>query len=299
MREPLCIYHAGCQDGQAAAWVVWKYFKGYVELEPMQYGDSAPLEEKLRGRNVVFVDFSLPHDAIIRMAEYTATILILDHHVTAQKELEGFPVPGGPYDPERWFDEEPFGCIRCLFDMKRSGASMAWDYFFGGRRPRLINLVEDRDLWRFKFDPYTRSIHSYLTLQTFDPEQWQSLASRLESEVGLETAKAQGAAINQYIMQQIDYVLRKNVRYVKIAGCSVPFVNMYYGWASEAGNLLAKGHQFAATYYDTDKERIVSLRSDGDSLMSFDVSQIAKSYGGGGHKHAAGFKVPLGWEGDK
>lgn len=29
-----------------------------------------------------------------------------------------------------------------------------------------------------------------------------------------------------------------------------------------------------------------------------DVSEIAKSYGGGGHKNAAGFRKPIGWEGD-
>jgi nanoRNase/pAp phosphatase (c-di-AMP/oligoRNAs hydrolase) len=40
--------------------------------------------------------------------------------------------------------------------------------------------------------------------------------------------------------------------------------------------------------------RIFSLRSVGD----FDVSAIAKIYGGGGHKNAAGFTVPIGWEGE-
>lgn len=46
---------------------------------------------------------------------------------------------------------------------------------------------------------------------------------------------------------------------------------------------------FAATYFVNDKgERIYSLRSTGD----FDVAEIAKKYGGGGHKNAAGFKVP-------
>jgi hypothetical protein len=29
-----------------------------------------------------------------------------------------------------------------------------------------------------------------------------------------------------------------------------------------------------------------------------DVSAIAKLYGGGGHRNAAGFTMPIGWEGD-
>ena len=36
--------------------------------------------------------------------------------------------------------------------------------------------------------------------------------------------------------------------------------------------------------------RIFSLRSTEDGL---DVSEIASKFGGGGHKHAAGFSVPL------
>ena len=57
---------------------------------------------------------------------------------------------------------------------------------------------------------------------------------------------------------------------------------------SETGNELAKGVEFAATYFETDEHRIYSLRSDKNGL---DVSEIAAKYGGGGHFHAAGFKV--------
>ena len=39
--------------------------------------------------------------------------------------------------------------------------------------------------------------------------------------------------------------------------------------------------------------RVFSLRSTEEGL---DVSEIAKQYGGGGHKHASGFRVPYGHE---
>jgi nanoRNase/pAp phosphatase (c-di-AMP/oligoRNAs hydrolase) len=59
--------------------------------------------------------------------------------------------------------------------------------------------------------------------------------------------------------------------------------------ASEAGDEMCKGKPFAATYYvDKDGMYNFSLRSSEDGI---DVSEIAKVYGGGGHKHAAGFKV--------
>lgn len=43
--------------------------------------------------------------------------------------------------------------------------------------------------------------------------------------------------------------------------------------------------------------RVFSLRSR--SYDGLDVAAIAASYGGGGHRNAAGFQMPLGWEGDE
>ena len=58
---------------------------------------------------------------------------------------------------------------------------------------------------------------------------------------------------------------------------------------------MAEGEPFAATYVDSPKGRAFSLRSRRDGV---DVSQIAATYGGGGHRGAAGFLMPSGWEGD-
>lgn len=55
------------------------------------------------------------------------------------------------------------------------------------------------------------------------------------------------------------------------------------------------GARVAACYWDTPEGRVFSLRSTDTGP---DVSEIAKAYGGGGHAHAAGFRVPLGWEGE-
>lgn len=80
-----------------------------------------------------------------------------------------------------------------------------------------------------------------------------------------------------------------------IGGNSVPVANIPYTLTSDAGNLMAQGEPFAACYWDTPSGRVFSLRSTDDGA---DVSAIAKGYGGGGHAHAAGFQMPIGWEGD-
>lgn len=57
----------------------------------------------------------------------------------------------------------------------------------------------------------------------------------------------------------------------------------------DAGHLLCKGEAFAGCYWDTPKGRVFGLRSTDEGV---DVSEIAKQFGGGGHRNAAGFTVP-------
>lgn len=79
------------------------------------------------------------------------------------------------------------------------------------------------------------------------------------------------------------------VREFVIGGYAVPVANLPYTMASDAGHKLAESAPFGACYWDTPEGRVFSLRSQGE----FDVSEIAKQYGGGGHKNAAGFRVPF------
>jgi len=52
--------------------------------------------------------------------------------------------------------------------------------------------------------------------------------------------------------------------------------------------ILKKGYDIAIMYFVDKDEMIFGLRSN-----KFDVSNLAESYGGGGHKTAAGFHLPL------
>jgi oligoribonuclease NrnB/cAMP/cGMP phosphodiesterase (DHH superfamily) len=64
------------------------------------------------------------------------------------------------------------------------------------------------------------------------------------------------------------------------------------GEISEIGNTLALTYPCVAMWFETETGEIVySLRSSAENPDHVDVSVIAKCFGGGGHKHAAGFKV--------
>lgn len=289
IRDPICIYHGNCADGFTAAWVVREALGADVDFVPGVYGAPPP---DVAGRDVIIVDFSYKRSVLDRMALAAQSILILDHHRTAAEDLAGFPLPG-----DDWFSPvmPVGGPVAAIFDMDRSGAQLAWDFFFPGRtRPRLVDYVADRDLWRFDLES-SREIAAALFSYPYDFAVWEMLADRLQTGKGCSWLISEGEAILRKHDKDIAELVRVTRREMVIGGCLVPVANLPYTMASDAAHLMAEGARFAACYFDRPDARVFSLRSrEGGE----DVSKIAEAYGGGGHKHAAGFQRPLGWCGD-
>jgi oligoribonuclease NrnB/cAMP/cGMP phosphodiesterase (DHH superfamily) len=268
------IYHADCFDGMCAAWVADRYFrkKGYsVVFHPARYGEDPPYE-MCRGKWVYCIDFSYPREKLIRLKLEARELLVLDHHKTAQAELEGLSYAN--------------------FDMERSGAGMAWDWFFS-EEPRhwLVNCIEDRDLWRFKYEQ-TRFQMAWIATVPFTIGDYHMLSLANPFDI-MERGKAIQRYINNYGKKAREHTVFKD-----IGGFTFPVMNMSYQNCSDhlSAFIEHSGGRWdrAASFFLTrDDKWQFSLRSVGE----FDVSAIAKQYGGGGHKNAAGFTVEvLPWE---
>lgn len=275
MNNKVCIYHGTCFDGFGAAWVVREYHRANGHVLPTfhagVYGQEPPPTE---GAHVILVDFSYKRPVMERIIAGALSVTILDHHKTAQADLAGLEAEN----------------VDVVFDMERSGAGIAWDYFFAScKRLALIDYIEDRDLWRFAL-PKSREVHAGLSSYPYDFEVWDDLMRR-----PIEQLVNEGEVIERKHFQDIRSLLPVVKRRMTIGGISVPVANMPITMTSDAGNILAIGEPFAACYWDTESGRVFSLRSSNGGV---DVSEIAARYGGGGHKRAAGFTAPTGWEGE-
>ena len=281
MEKVLCIYHGNCADGFGAAWVVRRALGDAVEFHPGIYGEAPP---DVTGRDVVMVDFSYKRDVLAPMVAEASSVLILDHHKSAQEDLaDCAPAPASWQEWQAGVNAREI-CFGALFDMNRSGAGLAWDFFNPfNARPALINHIEDRDLWRFAL-PNTREIQAALFSYAYDFATWDNLMGKPVQDLVTE-----GICIERKHMKDLRELLPIVRRTMFIGGYEVPVANMPYTMASDAANMLADGHPFAATYYDTAVDRVFSLRSKAE--YGADVSAIAAVYGGGGHKHAAGFRL--------
>lgn len=271
----ICIYHANCVDGFGAAWSM-KYWmpKAEIEFMPYKYGMPAP---DVKNRIVYVLDFSFDRETTAKMLQDAAVFILLDHHKSAMENLEGLDKPRRG---------------RINFDMHHSGAALAWDYFSGGiRRPPLIDHIEDRDLWKFKLKG-TREINAALFSYPYDFAVWDQLMA-----VDVQRLYEEGVAIERKHFKDIEELVTESLRWMRIGGEIVPVANLPYTLSSDACRTLLRRRPapFSACYMDMERGRVFSLRSEEDGS---DVSAIAQLYGGGGHKHAAGFTVPIGWEGD-
>jgi oligoribonuclease NrnB/cAMP/cGMP phosphodiesterase (DHH superfamily) len=261
--QTVVIYHKNCLDGFGAMWCARQHLgEDGVEYLAGQYGKELP---DIIGKNVYLVDFSYKLKQMEELCSLAKSVTVLDHHKTAYDELADF-----------YRDN-----YTAIWDMERSGAGIAHDYFIGtGCRHRVIDLIEDRDLWNFKFKD-TKPVNLYLRTLDFDYDKWC-----VAMETPIEQLVQTGNALIMYRDLIIKEVL-KSVEYKDLFGHkNVPVIlNCPYLIVSEVLHEMDQNAPFACAYWNNKKTRLWSLRSAENGV---DVSEIALANGGGGHPHASG-----------
>lgn len=286
----VCIYHANCSDGFAAAWVVRKAFgmaNRKITFIPATYGDPLP---DVVGKVVYIVDFCYKTNDLSKIVEMAKEVILLDHHKTSIEPIRAVK--------ESCIDSSNFTYV---IDMDRSGARIAWDYFFAPASPPPVLLrIEDRDLWRNKFTD-TECISLAIRNYPMEFSAWSGFM-HFDNDSDLEFLREEGRILLRAKQNHIDAILHGGLQVIKFGNHRVYAVNAPSYLSSDIGNILAKNMPFSVSYYEKantkrigddcgnteDTIYICSLRSNDNGI---DVSEIAKKYGGGGHRNAAGFST--------
>lgn len=295
------LYHAGCFDGFGAAWVAHDALGDDATYIPYNWNTPTPPMDD--GSRVLMFDVCMPRKQLLELKIRMAEVLVKDHHKSAMDDCKGdgtvvvddpntgrITVPCGECDGTGLVKH--YGCANCgglpftYFDMNHSGAMLAWQHFFPSDStdwrdvPILVTWLEDKDLWLFKHKD-TRAAMAALRSHPMTFEAWNKLGERAYTLV--EEGRVALALTEEVVKRTVN-----EARMGVIGGHQVPIVNSTAHWSEIGEAMLAKfpSHPFSASYYDAnDGNRRWQLRSRPD----FDVSLIAKQFGGGGHKQAAGF----------
>lgn len=269
------IYHDNCFDGIGSAFSVSYAISrvGGIECDyiPLSYDKVESFKLNKTYDFVYVLDFSFKEEKILELKQQFSYMVILDHHKTAKDFL--LPIK----NKYLWLDIH--------FDMNKSGARMAWEYFNKDTVPPLIEYIEDRDLWNFNL-PLSKEVHAALSSY---PKTLEAYWELYNEDYECQRLIREGSILLRKQKQQVDEICASSW-IDKLSGYNIAVVNTSVMW-SEVGNKLLEIHpnvDFAASFTVKEDNIMWSLRSKGD----FDVSAVAKMFGGGGHKNAAGFVVP-------
>lgn len=269
------LTHGNCPDGFTAEWLI-RQDSAWTDAEFHQMQYDTPIPDMTGASDVLIADFCPTAEQVLEIAAVVERVTILDHHKTAVENLAGVKLPSN---------------VDARFDMSRSGAMMVLNHLFppgDSYRPAFINLVEyvqDRDLWLWE-QPESKEISALILATPFDLTAWNHLSWNIRHHfyAAVDTGRLLMAADAKVIAS-----LKALARPVMIDGWHVLAAPSPYTYGSALAGELAEGYPFGAYYIDHADGRQWGLRSRDGGV---DVSAVAAKFGGGGHRSAAGFKVP-------
>ena len=297
-RTQVGIYHANCFDGSMAAAIFLKCFPN-ARVFAYEYGDDlwALLDEVLSAATDIeyyLLDITLDDQDLERLADHSPDniVTVIDHHpkaiYQAKRALKGC------------FDSRIVFITQCQDD-PASGAQLAWRYLMNRNRasdilpePDAVRWVGKRDIWVFD-EPEIRLFSFGLTSIGFDPRDWKE--QLIDTSDNCWRYVESGRAVESFLDGQLDYLVKNCQTRIQIDGHSVIAVNAPKFLASEIAQRLYEIYSieespFIAVFYEEGDRRIFSLRSHRDSTIH--LGDLCKKFNGGGHQHAAGFKVKIG-----
>jgi oligoribonuclease NrnB/cAMP/cGMP phosphodiesterase (DHH superfamily) len=279
MKPITVLSHGNCFDGFAAAYTA----RAFYPADAVEYFwgiYSKPIPRLPGGEVLLVTDFYLTWEQIQEEARRYKKIIVIDHHETAQKHLA-----------EHLGSQRVGDCqVEIIFDMNHSGAYLTWKYFLGeASMPNFIKHISDRDTWKFEMEN-TKKFHAALVSYPMDFTVWDHLFT----DQGVVKLIVEGPACKRYMDQLVQNIIQGSFL-VKEGPYKIAIVNTTVAWSEVGESLLIKhpDADFSMTYTVHSDCIQMSLRSDNKNPRAINVAEYAERFGGGGHRNAAGFKVPV------
>ena len=282
--KPIIIFHGNCMDGIAAAWGVYDGLRHLPELPEFVQGYYGNPPPAIKGRDVYIVDFSYPANVMEQIIAEANMVVVLDHHASAKQACQNVTV------------DESTGS-KIIFDMNRSGAMLAWDFFHSEEPPLVLQYIQDRDLWTWKL-PYSQEINMFLrNPDIIDPNkpmeaflQLSKFAAMPDADFlgisvprGEELLKARDRLVEECTKNWFVVTMQLPEGEVLVPACFAPS-----SIASECGNTLAymEGAEVGVVFGNLAFGKFAcSIRGRKGTDLA---KRLALHYGGGGHDQAAG-----------
>jgi oligoribonuclease NrnB/cAMP/cGMP phosphodiesterase (DHH superfamily) len=284
----VCFYHSADLDGLCSG-ALMALALPQAKMLPLDYGDEFPFDE-IKGQDVYMADVSLqPFEGMLAVAALANSFTWIDHHKSAMDEHE------------KW--RERISYHRCLPGVRRLGAAaceLTWEYFqarnsgldeiglCGDSMPRAVRLLGRYDVWAWQNEPGAIEFQYGMRLDDWSYVR-STLWERLFRGELVDSLIARGADILAYQEQQNKITAQAGAFETEIGGLRAIACN--------AGP-PCNSQLFDSVYDPLKHDVMVPFRwsKKGHWKVSLyttkndvDCASVAKSFGGGGHRQAAGF----------
>lgn len=282
MKNTLVVTHSADLDGLASQAIARRALGDNADYLGWDYGDDIPDTSKYS--RVYLIDISFPPPV---MADLMSKLVWIDHHASAIKE-----------NPAYYGGLRIDGVAACR---------LAWQWFFGNPKatkedyvarkveePRAVQLLGEFDIWDHRDND---TVPFQYAMQGTESPDWNVLLKNpsindLTQGSYIAQRLSEGRAIQQYL-KVINAQFAANDAFDAVfEGLTFRVLNTPQKGSLQFDASIKEHHDGCLRYYWNGTEWGCSLYGVSHK-KDIDLSVIAKKYGGGGHRGAAGcvFKV--------
>lgn len=277
------VFHAIDCDGYASAAIAAKYYaENGVQHTLIGWNYGEPIPEFEDDDKIVLVDVSFPIETMIELKDQ---LIWIDHHKSAIKDTIEADVEFDGKLPNLTYNED--GQVIDIQDI--AACELTWQYFFPDEAmPHAVELLGKYDSFRFDKVSEIYVLHFQYAARMYinSPAGCNQLFGKF-----YDTAPwiRQGKVIHDYLVMDAKNAVKEYGFMLEIDGKTFLAVNKARFNPASLG----------VNYHDMGYDGVACFHFDGDNwVFSFynedgtvDCSELAKGFGGGGHKGAAGCRM--------
>jgi uncharacterized protein len=285
----LIIYHHKDLDGICSGAVLLKRFPE-ARLLGYDYGeDFVPKEAFEQGEKVIMADVSMPMEVMEAIAERSKNFTWIDHHVSAHKDFKAY------FSDYRLHEDGGFSAcelkLKYVYEDKRAACELCWEWAFDEPMPEAVKLLGEYDSWRNQDEErWNNVILPFQYGMRLRGDTPKTLSVWLDSNALVSACTDSGHIILKYQKEQNAYAMKSSfdarlnlpdgqiVRCLVCNRCPPNSMSFESKWDESKYDIMVPigfdGRRWGMSFYTTKD--------------SVDCSLLAKIFGGGGHRKAAG-----------
>lgn len=274
------IYHSADFDGFTSAYILKDYHKeDNVKLYGHNYGLSTEWVNEIKNQDIVYladISFNKSHSEIIQLSKSNEKIIYIDHHKSAIEEYT---------ELFKTLDNSIMFC-----EVGKAACRLCFEYLYPNTElPLIYEYLSDYDVfnikdnWNSEVMPFQYGLQSLC--KTFEEFSYRLDSIRYDESLYIDDIIYKGLSILDFLYIQNEKILNNY------------FIHYLYGYKVVCvNNPINSSLVFKSNKEECDIHCVYhyngNTKSYHYSLYSnkVDVSEIAISLGGGGHKCASGFE---------